>query len=669
MNWRKLISKNWRHALTGAAWSVGLGLLLLGLGGWPVILSYDLLFAFRPPQPRNDVVIVYLDDRSFKELGQLSTPNWDRNLHAQLLDRLTADGCRLVVFDIVFSEPGTPEANTDLARAMRANGKVVLAAALNYPGRAQISTTQPLLPLPEFMDAAAGWGIAELDVTATPGRVARQYFVGTEHHPALPRVAARVAGVAVPSAPSLREPKPWLNYYGPPLSLPYFSFADVTNQPAGTFANKVVFVGARPTTLKAMDEADQFRTPYTLWRREFSPGVEIGATAFLNLVRNDALHRLARGKEILFLSGAGILLGGLIGLLRPLAAGGLALAGATLILLLAIQSASSHLWIPWTVVVFAQLPVALAWSLRGHFHRLKFEKEVLERTLVETSRQAEAAKSETKASGLEIPDHTMLRCVGKGAYGDVWLARNAIGVFHAVKIVRRRDFPNDTPYEREFKGIQKFMPISRSHPGFVNVLHVGRNDTAGFFFYIMEAADDQRSGPRIDPERYVPKTLSSELVGRGKLSPEETLQLGVALSLALAHLHEQQLVHRDIKPGNIIYVNGAPKFADIGLVTEQSSEAKDVSLVGTEGYVPPEGPGSPPADVYALGKVLYEACMGRDRQLFPEVPTTIWEQPDDALVRRLNAVIGKACATSVADRYASAKELRAALAELHGVLE
>jgi serine/threonine protein kinase len=111
-------------------------------------------------------------------------------------------------------------------------------------------------------------------------------------------------------------------------------------------------------------------------------------------------------------------------------------------------------------------------------------------------------------------------------------------------------------------------------------------------------------------------------------------------------------------------VNGAPKFADIGLVTEQQTDAKGISLVGTEGYVPPEGPGSPAADVYALGKVLYEASMGRDRQLFPEVPTAVWEEPDDSLLRRLNAVIGRACATGTDERFASAAELQAALKEL-----
>jgi serine/threonine protein kinase len=322
------------------------------------------------------------------------------------------------------------------------------------------------------------------------------------------------------------------------------------------------------------------------------------------------------------------------------------------------------LWFPWTVVAFAQIPAAFAWSLRGHFHRLKFQKEVLERTLVETSRRADAETAKGRQAGLVIPDHTLVRRVGQGAYGEVWLARNAIGAFHAVKIVQRRPFPGDEPYEREFRGIQKFMPISRSHPGFVHLLHVGRNDTEGFYFCIMEAGDDATSGQQIDPDRYSPKTLATELAWRGCLPPEECLDLGLSLSLALDHLHRQQLIHRDIKPGNIIYVNGAPKLADIGLVTQIAGTGRDVSLVGTEGYMPPEGPGTAAADVYALGKVLYEACTGRDRRLFPEMPTAVLEQPADCSARRLSDVIFKACETDPGDRYASAHELHAALLNL-----
>jgi eukaryotic-like serine/threonine-protein kinase len=134
-------------------------------------------------------------------------------------------------------------------------------------------------------------------------------------------------------------------------------------------------------------------------------------------------------------------------------------------------------------------------------------------------------------------------------------------------------------------------------------------------------------------------------------------------------LHQHQLIHRDIKPGNIIYVNGQPKFADIGLVTDIASEGKEVSFLGTQGYIPPEGPGSPGADVYALGKVLYEAAMGRDREFFPEVPTAVYEEAEDSLLRQMQAVIFRACAESPTERYRTAGELHAALqvlARAHG---
>jgi serine/threonine protein kinase len=149
------------------------------------------------------------------------------------------------------------------------------------------------------------------------------------------------------------------------------------------------------------------------------------------------------------------------------------------------------------------------------------------------------------------------------------------------------------------------------------------------------------------------------------LAPEESLRIGLALSLALEHLHQHGLIHRDIKPGNIIYVDNQPKFADIGLVTDIAGEGRDVSFLGTQGYIPPEGPGSPAADVYALGKVLYEAAMGRDREFFPELPTAVYEASDDSLLRQLQKVIFKACESETIDRYRSAAELHIALLEMH----
>ena len=75
-----------------------------------------------------------------------------------------------------------------------------------------------------------------------------------------------------------------------------------------------------------------------------------------------------------------------------------------------------------------------------------------------------------------VPDHLLLRPIGRGAYGEVWLARNVMGALRAVKVIWRRQFESDRPYDREFAGIQRYEPVSRSSGGLVHVLHVGRND-------------------------------------------------------------------------------------------------------------------------------------------------------------------------------------------------
>jgi len=281
-----------------------------------------------------------------------------------------------------------------------------------------------------------------------------------------------------------------------------------------------------------------------------------------------------------------------------------------------------------------------------------------------------------------IPDHEMLDCIGRGSYGDVWLARNKLGTLRAVKIVYRSTFEDSRPFEREFKGIQKFEPISRSHEGLVDILQVGGG--AEYFYYVMELADradadtgcsmldagsknedavikHPASGSRHPvssiqhPVSYAPRTLRADLKARGRLPSTECVTIGHSLASALAHLHAQGLVHRDIKPSNIIFVGGVPKLADIGLVADVS-EAR--SFVGTEGFIPPEGPGTPQADLYSLGKVLYEISTGRDRRDFPALPDDLAE--DEAMLE-LNAVIVKACKATPRERYASATEMIAEL--------
>jgi serine/threonine protein kinase len=126
-------------------------------------------------------------------------------------------------------------------------------------------------------------------------------------------------------------------------------------------------------------------------------------------------------------------------------------------------------------------------------------------------------RSERASDAPDIPDFELLRCIGRGSYGEVWLARNVLGTYRAVKIVERKAFRDEEAFEREFSGLQRFEPVSREHDGFVAILHVSRNRTAGFFYYVMELADNDTNGDRIEPDTYVPKTLSNELARSGRL--------------------------------------------------------------------------------------------------------------------------------------------------------
>ena len=93
------------------------------------------------------------------------------------------------------------------------------------------------------------------------------------------------------------------------------------------------------------------------------------------------------------------------------------------------------------------------------------------------------------------------------------------------------------------------------------------------------------------------------------------------------------------------------------------SKPRAVTYLGTEGYIAPEGPGTPAADVFSLGKVLYEASMGKDRLKFPDLPTAVFKGADPMLLK-LNDIILKACEENPQARYQSAAQMHQDLAAL-----
>lgn len=264
----------------------------------------------------------------------------------------------------------------------------------------------------------------------------------------------------------------------------------------------------------------------------------------------------------------------------------------------------------------------------------------------------------TASCPFAVPEHQMIRRIGRGGSGEVWLARNSLGVYRAVKIVRFHEGAGRGAFGSEFAGILNFEPVSRLHDGLVDILQVGGGEAEGYFYYVMELADGVNAGQLVMADTYLPRTLAHDLRTRGRLAVGECIRSGAAIASALGFLHRQNLIHRDLKPSNIIFVHGFPKVADVGLVAGMSGENE---YVGTEGFIAPEGAGTAQADIYSLGKILYEMSTGNRADQYPDLPEDMGATPEDRDLAQFNRIILKACRTDPRLRYRSADELMTAL--------
>ena len=652
---------NRRHGLLAAALGMALT-VLCGLVLWQapagepwVNASYDYLFRFGAPAITNQVTLVLMDNEAFAQFHQTRGQPWDRALHAELLNRLADDGCALVVFDSFFDVLRDPAKDAALAEAMRRQARVVLMAEQAQVSHPTLGGSQANLPAELFLDAAGtNWGVAWLNPDLDS--IVRRHwpFPSFGPYPSLPQTVARLAGASLNTLPQ----KQWLRYYGRNGAWTTLSYAFALSQPTNYFHDQIVFIGTQPHTTIADGEVDEFSTPYTRWTGETSGGVEILATEFLNLMNHDWLRRPDWRAELLTLIASGILLGGLCRL-RLATACLLTVAIAFSVALAAILlSYYTNYWFPWLVIAGGQVPCALAWLVGANIYHTQKAVTLYNQTGGDKTLPLEPAP--------KIPGYELFHPpFGSGAYGQVWLARNRRGQWRAVKVIYLAKFDQNTdPYEREFNGISRYQPISSRHPGLLRVDFVSEKQP-GYFYYAMELGDSLEPGWENNPAAYQPRDLVSDRakLPKRRLPVAACFRVGIALCEALDFLHRQGMTHRDIKPQNIIFVNGQPKLADLGLITDIRPVNEERTLVGTPGYMPPspERPGTVAADLYALGMVLYVLSTGRPAALFPEVATTLvsTEEPPDFLP--LNNVILKACQPAPADRYASAGEMRAAL--------
>ncbi|KFN10900.1 Stk1 family PASTA domain-containing Ser/Thr kinase [Bacillus pseudomycoides] len=254
--------------------------------------------------------------------------------------------------------------------------------------------------------------------------------------------------------------------------------------------------------------------------------------------------------------------------------------------------------------------------------------------------------------------YKLLKMIGGGGMANVYLAHDDIlGRDVAVKILRLDYANNDEFIKRFHREAQSVTTLS--HPNIVNMYDVGEED--GIYYLVME---------------YVPgQTLKQYITQRGMLPIGEALDIMEQLTSAMAHAHHFEIVHRDIKPHNILIRNdGVVKVTDFGIATATSATAitHTNSVLGSVHYLSPEqargGIANKQSDIYSLGIVMFELLTGRQpfsgesavaialKHLQNETPSPKRWNPD--IPQSVENIILKATAKDPFHRYQSANAMK-----------
>ena len=263
--------------------------------------------------------------------------------------------------------------------------------------------------------------------------------------------------------------------------------------------------------------------------------------------------------------------------------------------------------------------------------------------------------------------YEFVRFVARGGMSSVYLARDVrLDRPVAVKVLFAGLADNPSFVERFRR--EALAAARLNHPRIVRVYDSGQD--SGTYFIVMEYIEGQ--------------TLSKVLKQEGALTTPTALRIGEDVAEALADAHKQNVIHRDVKPGNIMFTpSSGLKVTDFGIARAVTGSISDLTqtgtVMGTATYFSPEQAKGDPADyrtdIYSLGVVLFEMLAGKPPfygdspiavayQHVNEPPPTLHDVTDGAIPPELSNVVARLLAKRPEDRYQDAELLRQDLASI-----
>lgn len=256
--------------------------------------------------------------------------------------------------------------------------------------------------------------------------------------------------------------------------------------------------------------------------------------------------------------------------------------------------------------------------------------------------------------------YQITECIGVGGMAEVYRATdNVLGRIVAVKVMLPQ-FASDENFTKRFKQ-EAASAANLSSPYIVNVYDWGQDE--GTYYIVMEFVRGS--------------DLKTAINERGAINQRKVAEIGSQVCQALSVAHKQDIIHRDVKPQNImVQPDGNVKVMDFGIARAKNSTMdKTASVLGTAHYISPEQAQgkdlTPASDIYSLGVVLYEAVTGKLPFDGPDAVSVAMKQVQEEPVPPselrpdldpdLEAIILKAMSKNPADRFATVQEMRYAL--------